>query len=54
MVITSDQVDAWQDAESERFDQPLSVWMYSNMCVYHKTNVGAGLLAKAVCQSKVQ
>jgi len=37
MVITSDRVDALQDAQSEGFDQPLSVWMYSNLCGHHKT-----------------
>jgi len=29
MVITSDRVDALQDAQSDGFEQPLSVWMYS-------------------------
>ncbi|WP_219268377.1 hypothetical protein [Pseudomonas sp. Xaverov 259] len=29
MVITSDRVDALQDAQSKAIEQPLSVWMYS-------------------------
>jgi hypothetical protein len=35
MVITSDQVDALQDAYLKGFEQPLSVWMYSNLCGHH-------------------